>query len=113
LTVVVAVVCSVFASMTWPVAMLALAGLNVVASIVFWRARRFRICAWATSFFLLMTLSLTDWCSSSFKPVTYVAWMDLVLAGVFQAAALIVLLFSDPPIHPKACSSEDASKRTP
>ncbi len=97
--VVVAVISTLFAQLKWPLALLALAGLNAVASFGLWYARRVRSAqmAIATSALLLATLFLTDWALSSPRGIVRVAWRLLGAACIMQVLTIVAWLFSVPP----------------
>jgi len=99
LTLVVAVVCALFAALKWPLALLALSGMNAVACVRFWLTRRTRVAlmALATSVFMLAALLFTDWGFSTPRPVVRVAWPHLVAACVWQLATMLFWLVSVPP----------------
>ena len=99
LTVVVAIVCALFAALKWPLALLALSGMNAVACVRFRLTRRTRpaLMALATSVFMLTTLLFTDWGFSTPRPVVRVAWPQLAAACVSQLATMLFWLVSVPP----------------
>ena len=97
--VVVAIISTLFAQLKWPLALLALAGLNAVASIGLWYARKVRSAqmAIATSAFLLATLFFTDWALSSPRGIVRVAWRLLGAACIMQVVTIVAWLFSAAP----------------
>jgi len=105
LTFVVAVVCALFAALKWPLALLALSGMNAVACVRFWLTKRTRMAlmAFATSILMLATLLLTNWGLSMPQPVVRVAWPYLVAACVSQSATILFWLVSIPPTTRSVC----------
>jgi hypothetical protein len=94
LPVIVAVVCALFASLPWPWAVLAIAGLNGVACIGFWIVGRRAVSGLAatTTALLIATLVQTDWGMSSPHPEVRVAWSWLVAACFGQVATVVCWL---------------------
>ncbi len=96
---VVAVISTLFAQLKWPLALLALSGLNGAASIWFWLVKRSRVARMAalTSLLMLATLFFTDWGLSSLHPVLRVAWPLLIAACIAELLTLLLWLVSVPP----------------
>jgi hypothetical protein len=90
LMLVLAVIGSLFAALVWPRALLALAGLNAVASVVFLLGRRMLTATLsaATCGLILATLFLTDWGLSSLHPVIRIAWPYLIGASIAEVATI-------------------------
>lgn len=95
---VVAVISTLFAQLKWPLALLALPGLNGAASLGFWGVKKSRLARMAlvTSLLMLVTLILTDWGLSSLHPVARIAWPVLVAACIAQLLTLLLWLVSVP-----------------
>jgi hypothetical protein len=91
LVAVVAILCSLFASLPWPIAMAVLSVANVMAAIVFFVGGRSRTSnlASVTSLLVLATLFSTDWGLSSLHPVVHVAWPIAIAACAFQLATIL------------------------
>ena len=99
LVVVVTIICALFASLTWPVALLVVCGLNVVGCIGFRLVGRSRIAGLmgVTAILILATLVLTDWGLSCPHPVVSVAWPYLIAACVSELVAVVCWLVFDSP----------------
>ena len=94
LVAVVAVLCSLFASLPWPIAMAVLSVANVMASIIFFVGGRSRTSNLAsiTSLLVLATLFSTDWDRYNYSglPVVHIAWPIAIAACAFQVATILV-----------------------
>ena len=97
LVVVVAILCSLFASLKWPVALLVLSGMNAVACLGFGITRRPIVAgfAGATTILILATLFYTNWGLSSLHPGVRVAWPFLIAACFSELATLVCWLLSE------------------
>jgi hypothetical protein len=89
LVAIVAILCSLFASLPWPVALVALAVINLIACIAFFRARRWRTgaLAGATAISILTFLLFTAWGLS--QPADRASWPDLILICVLELAVIL------------------------
>jgi len=96
---VVAVISALFGHLAWPLALLALSGLNGIASVWFWLTKRSRLGKMAalTAILILATLFFTDWGFSSPHPVVRVAWPLLVAACIAELVTIVMWLVSVPP----------------
>ena len=96
LVAVVAVLCSLFASLPWGIAMAILSVANVMAAIVFFVAGRSKTSNLAsiTSLLVLATLFSTDWRLSSLHPVVHVAAPIAIAACAFQLATVLAWFLS-------------------
>jgi len=86
----IAVTCTLFAILRWPLALLGLAGLNTIACFGFLvRGKQLvAILAGATALLLIATLFFTDWGLSSLKPTIRIAWWYLIAACVSEVVLL-------------------------
>ncbi len=100
LVVVVAVVSALFASLKWPVALLALCGLNGLAALWFRVTKRPVVSGLAaeTAILIFATLLQTDWGLSSPRPVVRVAWPWLIAACIAELVTIVSWMVSVPPI---------------
>jgi hypothetical protein len=80
-----------FIALKWPLALLALVGLNAIVGIGF-RINRNRLngnLACATAVLIFATLYFTDWGLSMPHPVVRVAWPYLIAACVSELALIV------------------------
>ena len=93
LVAVAAVLCSLFASLPWPTALVVLIVMNAIAALWFFAAGRLRTSnlACIASFLIMATLVLTDWGMYTYgrPPVVRVAWPPLFAACVFELATIL------------------------
>jgi hypothetical protein len=81
------------------IALLALSGLNALASFWLWFTKRLKAAATAiaTAMLMVATLFFTDWGLSSLQPVVRVAWPLLIAASIAQLLAIGLWFLSVPP----------------
>lgn len=97
LLVVVAVPCAIFAQWKWPLALLAMLGLNGFASVWFWLTKRPQVGGMAalTAILIFAALLFTDWdIDSPRPPVVRVAWPWLTAACVSQLVTVLMWMVS-------------------
>jgi hypothetical protein len=103
LVVIVAVVCSLFATLDWSWAMLLLAGMNAFASLSFTIVKRVRLSSLAgmTSSIILVTLVCTVGFAITvplnYPPVIRVWWAWWTPAFILELATVLCWLFSGSP----------------
>jgi hypothetical protein len=91
LVAVVALLCSLFATLPWPLAMAILSVANAMAAIVFFVAGQSRTSNLAsiTALLVLATLFSADRDFSILHPLVHVAWPIAIAACAFQVATIL------------------------